>query len=65
MRLNKIGTDDGIQMKAEILCALKKLGEKLNEIEEEFLGRNINAGLKQLELASNTIGMFDLKMQRE
>jgi hypothetical protein len=60
MKLNKIAMNEGITLKVEILCALKKLGEKLDEIEEEFLNQNINANLKQFELASSNIGMCDI-----
>ena len=41
--------------KVEILCALKKLGEKLSESQEEFLNINMNASLKQFSVASNSI----------
>ena len=41
--------------KVEILCALKKLGEKLSESQEEFLNINMNSSLKQFSVASNSI----------
>lgn len=54
--MGKIGLQDGILQKVEILCALKKLGEKLSDADEEFLITNMNSNLKQFEVASNTIG---------
>jgi hypothetical protein len=63
MRLNKIAVEDGTPIKVEILFALKKLGEKLNENEDEFLNQNIgnqSNGLKQFELATNSIGKFNI-----
>lgn len=45
----------GAYQKVEILCALKKLGEKLSSEEEEYLVRNMNADLKQFEVASTNI----------
>jgi hypothetical protein len=53
--LGKISANDGIMQKVEILCALKKLGEKLSESQEEFLNINMNASLKQFSVASNSI----------
>ena len=53
--MGKIGTNDGLMQKVEILCALKKLGEKLSESQEEFLNINMNASLKQFSVASNSI----------
>ena len=43
--------------KVEILCALEKLGEKLSDEENKFLGENINNNMKQFELASSNIGI--------
>ena len=42
--------------KVEILCALQKLGEKLNNDEEEFLKSNMHNNMKQFEIASTQIG---------
>jgi hypothetical protein len=44
--------------KVEILCALKKLGEKLSEDEESFVKTNINNNMKQFEIASTNIGII-------
>ncbi len=44
--------------KVEILCALKKLGEKLSDEEEEFLNSNMHNNMKQFEVASTNIGNF-------
>ena len=48
----------GIIQKTEILCVLKKLGEKLNDDEEIFLNSNMHNNMKQFELASTNIGLF-------
>lgn len=55
IKLGKISSKDGIMQKVEILCALKKLGEKLSDLQEEFLNVNMNASLKQFQVASSSI----------
>ena len=49
----------GIMQKVEILCALKKLGDKLSDEEENFISSNINNNMKQFEKASTNIGNND------
>ena len=56
IKLGKIIAKDGVSQKVEILCALKKLGEKLTDAQEDYLNVNMNASLKQFEIASSSIG---------
>lgn len=46
------------QQKAEILAALRKLGETLQPEEEAFLESNLNASLRQFEKVSENVGEF-------
>ena len=55
MKLGKIQAADFIAQKVEILCVLKKLGENLSGEEEDYLNTNMNANLKQFEVASTNI----------
>ena len=51
--------ESSIIQKVEILCALQKLGEQLNEEEKVFLESNLSSNMKQFELATDSkIGKF-------
>ena len=58
-KIGKLQPDVAKQQKAEILAALRKLGESLQPEEEEFLEGNLNASLRQFEKVSENIGKFN------
>ena len=62
LKLGKIkDVQNATLQRVEILCALQKLGEKLNEEEEMFLSSNLSNNMKQFEIASDSAKIGILK----
>jgi len=58
-KISKMSTDTYSQQKAEILAALKKLGDALSPQEEEFLQLHASASLKGFEQVSGDLSSSD------
>ena len=56
VKLKKMTPEAFVQQKAEVLGALKKLGEALTPREEQFLGEHMSKSLAAFEQVDNRIG---------
>ncbi|KAI6649132.1 hypothetical protein LOD99_6851 [Oopsacas minuta] len=55
MKFQKVSAPKFHQQKTEILSALKRLGDKITPLEEDYLSQNMNAALGLLEEVSEQI----------
>jgi len=60
-KLGKISNEDFTQQTAEILTALKKLGEKISDQEEAFLQENKTKAMSEFESVANDMGQVAKK----
>lgn len=59
VKLSKITKENFTQQTIEVLSALKKLGEKLTEVEQQFLDKNITQELKNFVVVDQEVKKQD------